>query len=158
MENDINLTPEQTKPKKLSDSQKELIVSKLQQDIDAANRYYQDVIEPKIIERYDIYKASVDYYAKKFPKLSKRSDVVSTDVADTIESTMPAMMKTFHGSTDVVVIQGADGGQQDDDRAGKMQDLINYQLEKNGFFMIDYQWIKDALITNLGIIKVEWRN
>lgn len=157
MENDINLTPEQTKPKKLSDSQKELIVSKLQQDIDASNRYYQDEIEPKIIERYDIYKASVDYYAKKFPKLSKRSDVVSTDVADTIESTMPAMMKTFHGSTDVVVIQGADGGQQDDDRAGKMQDLINYQLEKNGFFMIDYQWIKDALITNLGIIKVDWQ-
>lgn len=157
MDNEINLTPGQTTDKiKLSDTQKELIISKLQQDIDAANRYYEDEIEPKVIERYDIYHAKPEYYKKKFPKLSKRSDMVSTDVADTIESTMPALMKTFHGSTDVVTIQGADGGQNDDDRAEKMQELINYQLEKNKFFMIDYQWQKDSLITNLGIIKVDW--
>lgn len=157
MANDINLTPDQTSNRtKLSDTKKELIVSKLQQDIDAANRYYKDTIEPAVIERYNIYHAKPEYYKKKFPKLSKRSDVVSTDVADTIESTMPAMMKTFHGSTDVVAIQGADGGDSDSDRAEKMQALINWQLEKNSFFMIDYQWIKDALITNLGILKVDW--
>lgn len=157
MGNEINLTPNQTCRKiKLSPVQQELIIAKLQQDIDAANRYYQDEIEPKVIERYDIYHAKPEYYKKKFPNLSKRSDAVSTDVADTIESTMPAMMKTFHGSTDVVTIQGADGGDSDSDRAEKMQAVINYQLEKNSFFMIDYQWIKDALITNLGIIKVDW--
>ena len=37
-----------------------------------------------------------------------------------------------------------------------MQELINFQLEKNKFFMKFYQWAKDALITNLGIIKVDW--
>lgn len=141
---------------KISDDKRETIVHKLQQDIDAANRYYEDEIEPKVIERYDIYHASPAYYAKKFPKLSKRSDVVSTDVADTIESTMPSMMKTFFGSTDVVSIQGEDGGDDDDTRAEKMQELINFQLEKNKFFMKFYQWAKDALITNLGIIKVDW--
>lgn len=141
---------------KISDSKREMIVHKLQQDIDAANRYYQDEIEPKVIERYDIYHAKPEFYKKKFPKLSERSDVVSTDVADTIESTMPAMMKTFFGSTDVVTIQGADGSEGDDDRAEKMQELINFQLEKNKFFMTFYQWCKDALITNLGIIKTDW--
>ena len=141
---------------KISDDKRETIVHKLQQDIDAANRYYQDEIEPKVIERYNIYHAAPEFYAKMFPKLDERSKVVSTDVADTIESTMPAMMKTFFGSTDVVTIQGADGGADDDTRAEKMQELINYQLEKNKFFMTFYQWCKDALITNLGIIKVDW--
>lgn len=141
---------------KISDSKREEIVNKLQQDIDAANAYYEKEIEPNVIERYKIYKADKSFYEKMFPKLSKRCSIVSTDVQDTIESTMPSMMKTFFGSTDVVTIQGADGSDNDDDRAEKMQELINYQLEKNHFFMIFYQWAKDALITNMGIIKVDW--
>ena len=141
---------------KISDSKREEIVNKLQQDIDAANAYYEKEIEPNIIERYKIYKADKSFYEKMFPRLSKRCSIVSTDVQDTIESTMPALMKTFFGSTDVVTIQGADGGDDDDDRAEKMQELINYQLEKNHFFMVFYQWAKDALITNMGIIKVDW--
>ena len=141
---------------KISDTKRDEIVSKLQQDIDAANAYYEETVEPKIIERYQIYNADKSFYAKMFPKLSKRCELVSTDVQDTIESTMPSMMKTFFGSTDVVTIQGVDGTDQDDSRAEKMQELINYQLEKNKFFMTFYQWAKDALITNAGIIKVDW--
>jgi len=140
----------------ISDTKREEIVSKLQQDIDAANAYYEETVEPKIIERYQIYNADKSFYAKMFPKLSKRCELVSTDVQDTIESTMPSMMKTFFGSTDVVTIQGEDGTDQDDSRAEKMQELINYQLEKNKFFTTFYQWAKDALITNAGIIKVDW--
>ena len=93
----------------ISDTKREEIGSKLQQDIDAANAYYEETVEPKIIERYQIYNADKAFYAKMFPKLSKRCELVSTDVQDTIESTMPSLMKTFHGSTDVVTIQGADG-------------------------------------------------
>ncbi|WP_196595307.1 hypothetical protein [Pectinatus frisingensis] len=141
---------------KISDSKRDEIVNKLQQDIDAANAYYEKEIEPNVIERYSIYHAEKSYYKKMFPKLSKRCSIVSTDVQDTIESTMPALMKTFFGSTDVVTIQGADGSDNDDSRAQKMQQLINYQLEKNRFFMTFYQWAKDALITNLGIVKVDW--
>ena len=69
---------------------------------------------------------------------------------------MPGLMKTFFGSTDVVTIQGADGTDADSDRAEKMQELINYELQQNKFFMKFYRWAKDALITNLGIIKVDW--
>lgn len=141
---------------KISDSKRDEIVNKLQQDIDAANSYYEKEIEPNVIERYSIYHAEKSYYKKMFPKLSKRCSIVSTDVQDTIESTMPALMKTFFGSTDVVTIQGADGSDNDDSRAQKMQQLINYQLEKNRFFMTFYQWAKDALITNLGIVKADW--
>ena len=87
----------------ISDTKRDEIVSKLQQDIDAANAYYEETVEPKIIERYQIYNADKAFYAKMFPKLSKRCELVSTDVQDTIESTMPSLMKTFHGSTDVVL-------------------------------------------------------
>ena len=144
------------KTQNISDAKRQEIVSKLQMDIDAANAYYEKEIEPKIMERYAIYRAEPGFYKKMFPDLSKRSSITSTDVQDTIESTMPSMMKTFFGSTDVVTIQGADGTDQDNDRAEKMQELINYELDKNKFFMTFYQWAKDALITNAGIIKVDW--
>lgn len=140
----------------VEDNKKTAILSKLQQDIDAADDYYTKTIEPLVIERYEIYGADKDYYRRKYPRLSKRCDIVSTDVQDTIESTMPALMKTFFGSTDVVTVQGMDGTPDDEQRAEKMQALINYQLERQHFFMTFYQWAKDALITNLGIIKVDW--
>lgn len=140
----------------ISDAKREEIVSKLKQDIDAANAYYEERIEPKIIERYDIYRADKDFYRKMFPKLSKRCEITSTDVQDTIESTMPSLMKTFFGSTDVISIQGHDGTDEDNQRAEKMQALINYELDEERFFMTFYQWAKDALITNLGIVKVDW--
>lgn len=140
----------------VEDNKKTAILSKLQQDIDAADDYYTKTIEPLVIERYEIYGADKDYYRRKYPRLSKRCDIVSTDVQDTIESTMPALMKTFFGSTDVVTVQGMDGTPDDEQRAEKMQALINFQLERQHFFMTFYQWAKDALITNLGIIKVDW--
>lgn len=141
---------------KISEAKHEEIVNKLQMDIEAANAYYEGTIEPVIVERYAIYKADPAFYKKMFPALSKRSSITSTDVQDTIESTMPSMMKTFFGSTDVITIQGEDGSDGDDKRANIMQELINYQLEKNKFFMTFYEWAKDALITNAGILKVDW--
>lgn len=143
-------------PKRLSDEKRAMILSRLQQDIDAANAYYEKEVEPRIIERYAVYHADQAFYKKMFPRLSRRCEITSTDVQDIIESAMPALMKTFFGSTDVVTIQGADGGDEDEARAKKMQALINYELRKNRFFMTFYQWAKDALITNLGIIKVDW--
>ena len=141
---------------KITDAKRDSIIGKLKQDIDAANAYYEDTVEPAVMERYAIFQADKDYYRKMFPRLSKRCEIVSTDVQDTIESTMPVLMKTFFGSTDVVTIQGADGTDADSDRAEKMQELINYELQQNKFFMKFYRWAKDALITNLGIIKVDW--
>lgn len=141
---------------RISDTKRDAIVAKLELDIEAADNYYEKTIEPLVMERYDIYNASKRYYQKKFPKLSQRCDITSTDIQDTIESTMPSLMKTFFGSADVVTVQGMDGTDSDEDRAEKMQALINYQLDRNHFFMTFYQWAKDALITNLGIIKVDW--
>ena len=141
---------------KISDSKRDDILAKLELDINAANDYYTKTIEPLVKERYEIYRADKEYYRRMYPKLSKRCEITSTDVQDVIESTMPNLMKTFFGSTEIVTVKGMDGTSSDEQRAEKMQALINFELERQQFFMIFYQWAKDALITNLGIIKVDW--
>lgn len=106
-------------------------------------------------ERYQIYFADKEYYKKMFPKLSKTSSVVSTDVTDTIEWALPSLMKVFTGGDDVISISGVDA--QDDHNAEIMQDLISFQLQRqNHFFPILYNWMKDALITGLGVVKCYW--
>lgn len=106
-------------------------------------------------ERYQIYFADKEYYKNMFPKLSKTSSVVSTDVTDTIEWALPSLMKVFTGGEDVINITGV--GPEDDHNAEIMQNLISFQLQRqNHFFPILYNWMKDALITGLGVVKCYW--
>jgi len=131
------------------------LLSKVQQDIQNAESFYQSQIEPKVKERYQLYNADPDYYAKKFPKLAELNSFTSTDVADQIEWAMPSLMRIFFGGQDVIVVKGRTV--EDDRSAEIMQKLINWQIQRqNPGFMIFYRWFKDALITGLGIIKAYW--
>lgn len=131
------------------------VVRYVQNDIKRAEAYSASVIEPVVKERYEIYYADKEYYRNKFPILSKTSDLVSTDVADTIEWALPSLMKVFTGSDEVITIAGVT--EEDDTKAETMQELLVYQLQRqNKFFPILYNWIKDSLITGLGIIKCYW--
>lgn len=140
---------------KLDKATADMVVAKLRQDIDDADSFYEEDREPHVIEQYQIYNAEKAFYDKMFPVLSKKSSLTDCSVADTIEWTMPALMKMFTASEDVITITGVTV--EDDEPAERMQQLINYQLQrKNKFFGIMYQWFKDALITNLGVIKCYW--
>lgn len=131
------------------------VVRYVQNDIQRAEAYSASKIEPVVKERYEIYYADKEYYRNKFPILSKTSDLVSTDVADTIEWALPSLMKVFTGSDEVITIAGVT--EEDDNKAETMQELLVYQLQRqNKFFPILYNWIKDSLITGLGIIKCYW--
>lgn len=131
------------------------VVRYVQNDIKRAEAYSASKIEPVVKERYEIYYADKDYYRNKFPILSKTSDLVSTDVADTIEWALPSLMKVFTGSDEVITIAGVT--EEDDTKAETMQQLLVYQLQRqNKFFPILYNWIKDSLITGMGIIKCYW--
>ena len=106
-------------------------------------------------ERYNLYYADKDYYKKKFEKLSRSSNIVTTDVADTIEWALPSMMKIFTGSNDVITVQGV--GAEDDQKAEVLQQLLTYQLQRqNNFFTILYNWFKDSFITGFGVVKCMW--
>lgn len=131
------------------------IVRRIQADIASAEAYQASVVEPTVKQRYEIYYADKDYYKNRFPILSKTSDLVSTDVADTIEWALPSLMKVFTGSDEVITIAGVT--EEDDTKAETMQELLVYQLQRqNKFFPILYNWMKDALITGMGIIKCYW--
>lgn len=131
------------------------IVRRIQADITSAEAYQASVVGPTVKQRYEIYYADKDYYRNRFPILSKTSDLVSTDVADTIEWALPSLMKVFTGSDEVITIAGVT--EEDDTKAETMQELLVYQLQRqNKFFPILYNWMKDALITGMGIIKCYW--
>ena len=131
------------------------IVRVVQADIKRAEAYQASVVEKAVRERYSIYFADKDYYREKFPVLSKTSSLVSTDVADTIEWALPSLMKVFTGSDEVITVAGVT--EEDDMKAEVMQELLVYQLQRqNKFFVVLYNWIKDALITGMGIVKCYW--
>lgn len=131
------------------------VVRYVQNDIQRAEAYQASIVEPAVRERYEIYYADKDYYRQKFPILSKTSDLVSTDVADTIEWALPSLMKVFTGSDEVITIAGVT--EEDDTKAETMQELLVYQLQRqNNFFTVLYNWMKDSLIVGMGIIKCYW--
>ena len=84
-----------------------------------------------------------------------RSQVVSTDVRDTINGIMPSLMKVFFGSKKIV--QFAPRNPEDVASAEQATDYINhiFQNDNNGF-LICYSVFKDALRGALGVAKYVW--
>ena len=102
---------------------------------------------------------AMNYYLgdmrKDMPAQDGRSRTVSTDVADTIEGLMPSLMDIFAGSDDVVRFQPV--GPEDEAAAQQETDYVNHVfMQQNPGFMILYGFIKDALLSKVGIVKVWW--
>jgi hypothetical protein len=89
------------------------------------------------------------------PEVEGRSAVVSTDVRNTIESMLPQLMVKFAGSERVVSFEPQKPG--DEAKAEQATDYINYLFhQKNDGEGITYRWLKDALLSKRGIVKVWW--
>ncbi|WJR76481.1 hypothetical protein [Bradyrhizobium sp. NP1] len=102
---------------------------------------------------------AMDYYLgdmrKDMPAQDGRSRAVSTDVADTIEGLMPHLMDIFAGSDEVVRFEPV--GPEDEAAAQQETDYVNHVfMQQNGGFMVLYSFIKDALLSKVGIVKVWW--
>lgn len=138
---------------KLTDEQ---LLSIVNDEIDEAVKYFDEEIRPKLEEHYKKYKADKAFYDVLMSELSKKSKFISADIADAIEGALPALMKIFYGTDDVISISGHTG--DDAKRANTMQELCNFQITtQNDGFMLFYRWIKDALITALGVVKAHWK-
>ena len=84
-----------------------------------------------------------------------RSQVVSNDVLDTVESLMPSLMRIFTAGDNVFNCEGV--GPEDDEMARQCSDYLNYIFYKeNKGFVALYTAFKDALIQKNGILKVYW--
>lgn len=93
--------------------------------------------------------------SQDMPHIDGRSSAVSTDVSDTIEGLMPALMDIFAGSDEVVRFEPV--GPEDEQAAEQETDYVNYVfMQQNPGFMVLYGFIKDALLSKTGLVKVWW--
>ncbi|HTF78036.1 MAG TPA: hypothetical protein VK620_27625 [Bradyrhizobium sp.] len=102
---------------------------------------------------------SLDYYmgnmTRDMPTETGRSAAVSSDVSDTIEGMMPALMEIFCSGEEVVTFNAV--GEEDEPAAEQETDYVNHVfMQQNPGFLILYSFIKDALLSKLGIVKCWW--
>ncbi len=99
----------------------------------------------------------LDYYnSEPFGnEVEGESQVVSSDVFDTVEGILPSLLRIFTASDDVVRFEP--NGPEDEDAAKQQTEVCNYIFyRQNNGFLILYEWFKDALIQKNGIVKYWW--
>lgn len=140
----------------ISEEKLDEIRENVMHEIERADNYYEEEIEPMVIKRHKVYESDAEYYKKKYPNLTNISDVTASDFHDTVEWAIPSLIKVFFGNEDICKLQGANS-EQDEKAAAAHSELIKYQLERcNDGFLVFYDWIKNSLIDNLGIVKCYW--
>ncbi len=99
----------------------------------------------------------IDYYnsAPFGNELEGESQVVSSDVFDTVEGMLPALLRIFTASDQVVAFEA--NGPEDEEKAKQRTEVCNYIFyRQNNGFLILYEWFKDALINKNGVVKYWW--
>ena len=101
-------------------------------------------------------KANEYYFGEAFGnEVEGRSQVVSTDVSDTIESILPPLLRIFTASDNVVKVEPVT--QEDVAISEQATDYLNHIFNKdNDGFTALYTMFKDALLQKNGICKVYW--
>ena len=97
---------------------------------------------------------ALDYYlGKKFGnEVDGRSQVISTDVFDTVEGMLPFLVEAFTTSNKIGECEPF--GIEDEQEAKQQTDAANYVLFKqNPATLIFYTWFKDALLSKVGVVK-----
>jgi len=103
---------------------------------------------------------SLDYFRGKVPDLpllKNRSQVVSMDVSDAVETAFPDLMEVFFGGDDIVTFRAT--GPEDIEKAEQETEAIRQIMtEENNGFMHFAHVIKDALITRTGVWRMWWKD
>lgn len=96
------------------------------------------------------------YYAGKMkPAPAGRSQAVSWDVFETVESAMPDLVEMFLAADNIAEFEPV--GEEDEQMARQATDYINYIVQKqNPGFLIFANWIKDALLSKVGVVRAYW--
>ena len=100
-------------------------------------------------------KKSIEYYLgdKLGTEIDGRSQVVSTDVSDTVESILPNLLRIFTASDKVVRCDPVTA--EDGPLADQATAYINHVFYKdNNGFQLLYNFFKDALIEKNGFLKI----
>lgn len=136
---------------KLDDDQKEKLLRTLRKEEQAASNF-QDA------DLLGVREDGLDYYDREeraFPNGGEgMSSVVTSEFADTVEATMPSMMRIFAGTERVVEFTPCAPGQEK--FAQEATDYIPHELfVKNDGYRLIYWYIKDALMFRLSGVTVD---
>ena len=135
------------KNKNMSDSE---LASHLSSEIEQATGHMNSELSN---QRED----SMKYYlGEKFGnEIDGRSEIVTTDVRDTVEYIMPSLMRIFTTHNNVAEFEPE--GPEDVEMAQQATDYVNYVFNRqNNGFKVLYDVFKDALISKTGIVKHYW--
>ena len=122
----------------------------LQNEIQSAVNYHESEFSADRVEtlRY--------YLGEPFGnEVENRSQVVATEVQDTIEYIMPSLMKMFASSPEFA--RFLPRGPEDVQAAEQATDLVNFAINHdNSGFRVIHDWFKDALLFKQGCVKFHW--
>jgi hypothetical protein len=96
------------------------------------------------------------YYGRPMGnEVDGRSQVVSWDVFEVIESTIPSLLEPFFAGDDIGEFEPV--SPEDDEYAEQATDYINHIIKKkNDGFITFNTWIKDGLLSKVGIVRAWW--
>lgn len=107
----------------------------------------------------DVRKENLNYYlgAEYGDEREGYSSFVTREVLETVEQTLPSVLRVFLGGDDVVTFDPV--GPEDEEAAKQETDITNYFVLKannNGYggFLPFHHWMKDALMYPTAYIKV----
>ena len=134
-------------PKKITEEE---LVAQLNNEIEGATGYANSELSNQREQ-------SMKYYlGEPFGnEIEGRSEIVTTDVRDTIEYIMPSLMRIFTTHNNVAEFEPE--GPEDVEMAEQATNYVNYVFNRqNNGFKVLYDVFKDALISKTGVIKHYW--
>ncbi len=126
------------------------LLSVCKREIDRASEYLQNDIASQRAQSYDY------YWGKPFGnELEGRSQVISRDVQQSIDSVLPGLIETFIASDRAV--EFTPRGAEDVEAAEQQTDVANYVFYtwNNGYQLV-HDCLKDGLLQKTGIFKWVW--
>ena len=135
------------KPRKISDDE---LSAQLDSEIQGATGYANTELSNQREE------AMQYYLGEPFGnEIDGRSEIVTTDVRDTVEYIMPSLMRIFTTHNNIAEFEPQ--GPEDIEMAQQATNYCNYVFNRqNNGFKVLYDAFKDALISKTGIIKHYW--
>jgi hypothetical protein len=118
-------------------------------EIEAAQNHVSTLAEAR--------KNALDAYLGKNtrPATSGQSNVVTRETLETIEWVLPQLLKVFVSSDEIVRFEPQ--GPEDVQYAEQATDFVNFIWgRQNPGFLNTHNWMKDALLNRLGVLKIWW--
>ena len=122
----------------------------LESEIDDAIGYLET-------ETTDERQQALEYYNREpyGNEVEGKSQIVTGEVAEVVDGALPQLMRVFTSADDAVVFEPVNQG--DEETAEQATEYVNHIFYKdNNGFEIMHDWMKDALLQKVGVVKAYW--